>query len=115
MALNIGMVTIDCANPQRLAEFWTAALGLEVLVDYGEYMVLGTPGSDGVSIGLQQVPEPRVGKNRLHLDLRGEPRAVAAERLVALGATLVEEHEMPGLSWTVLTDPEGNMFCVGEH
>jgi len=66
-------------------------------------------------LGLQRVPEPRSGKNRVHVDLSGGSRATEVPRLVGLGATVVGEHEMPGLVWTVLADPEGNEFCVGEH
>jgi catechol 2,3-dioxygenase-like lactoylglutathione lyase family enzyme len=113
MTLDIGTVTIDCENPQALAEFWTQALELKVLADYGAFVLLGREGAS-VKIGLQKVPEPRSGKNRVHVDLGGEPRAEAANRLVGLGATVTGEHSQPGLSWTVLTDPEGNEFCIGE-
>ena len=64
-------------------------------------------------VSLQRVPEPRVGKNRVHLDLNGN-RATEVPRLVSLGARVIEEHEVPGTAWTVLADPEGNVFCVGE-
>lgn len=114
MTLDVGMVTIDCKSPQRLAEFWSQALEMEVLGDYGEFVFLGREGST-VNLGLQQVPEPRGGKNRVHIDLRGEPREAAAERLTKLGAAVKEEHRQPGLVWIVLTDPEGNEFCIGEH
>lgn len=114
MTLSIAMVTIDCANPQRLAEFWSPALELEVLGDYGEFVLLGGSGNSP-NLGLQKVPEPRAGKNRVHVDLHGEPRMTAAERMAGLGATILAEHSMPGLEWTVLADPEGNEFCIGEH
>jgi hypothetical protein len=60
------------------------------------------------------VAEPTAGKNKVHLDLRGSDRASEVARLLSLGATAVAEHSVPGLSWTVLADPEGNLFCVGE-
>jgi catechol 2,3-dioxygenase-like lactoylglutathione lyase family enzyme len=106
------MVTIDCADPQRLGAFWSAALGLPVANDIGDYIYLSRP-EGGVVVSLQRVPEPRVGKNRIHLDLNGN-REIEVPRLIALGASVVEEHEVPGTAWTVLTDPEGNVFCVGE-
>lgn len=114
MSLHIDMVTIDCRNPQELAEFWAQAPGLEVLGDYGEFVLLGGSGSP-VSLGFQHVPEPRVGKNRVHIDLRGESPSAAAQRLESLGASIKDERSQPGLSWIVLTDPEGNEFCVGEE
>ena len=115
MGLTVGMVTIDCADPQKLAEFWCAALGVEVQGDYGDYVFLAHPADGGAMLGLQRVPEPRAGKNRVHVDLGGEPRSTGVPRLVGLGATVLGEHEVPGLRWTVLADPEGNEFCLGEH
>lgn len=114
VSLSIGMVTIDCQNPQKLAQFWSQALEIEVLGDYGELVLLGGKGSR-VRLGLQQVAQSRVGKNRVHIDLRGEPPAAAAERLKGLGATVKEERSQPGLVWIVLADPEGNEFCFGEE
>ncbi|WP_155545417.1 VOC family protein [Amycolatopsis camponoti] len=117
MAIHMGMITIDCADPRGLAEFWTAALGTTVAQDYeGEFLVLAPP-EGGLPLGLQRVPEPRAGKNRVHVDFGGDDRAAEVKRLVELGAKEVAEHEVPGLAWTVLTDPEGNEFCVsgGEH
>lgn len=115
MTATIGMVTIDCANPRALADFWTAALGADVAADYGAFVLLGLPGR-GFALGLQQVPEPRPGKNRMHLDLRSDiGREAETARLVELGAQVLdEENTVPGLIWTVLADPEGNEFCVGE-
>ena len=62
----------------------------------------------------QTVPEPKSGKNRLHLDLnvgkdRLEPEV---ERLLALGATLLYRHEGPDGTWVTLADPEGNELCL---
>ncbi|WP_369391270.1 VOC family protein [Streptomyces sp. CG1] len=62
----------------------------------------------------QRVPEPKTVKNRLHLDLHAGPERRAAElaRLQALGAQVVREVKEPGGEWLVLTDPEGNEFCL---
>lgn len=109
------MVTIDCAEPQQLAAFWSQALGVSIQGDYGDFVFLERPANGGPVLGLQRVPEPRSGKNRVHVDLTGGSRATEVARLIGLGATAVAEHETPGLVWTVLADPEGNEFCVGEH
>jgi predicted enzyme related to lactoylglutathione lyase len=111
MALSIGMVTIDCSDLQSLAGFWTAALDTMVAGDYGNFVLLtGMP-----ALGLQKVPEPRAGKNRVHLDLYTDDRAAEVARLTKLGASALAEGNAPGLWWTVLADPEGNEFCVGSH
>lgn len=116
MNLNMGGITIDCAEPRTLAEFWTRALGLEVVHDAdGEFLELRAPGRAGPYLGLQKVPEDKAGKNRVHLDLSTADVDDEVARLVALGATVREKHEVPGLVWTVLCDPVGNEFCVGTH
>ena len=83
------------------------------------------PDGSGPRVFFQRVPEGKQAKNRLHLDVRaapgleGEARMVAleaeAERLVALGATRLRRHEPApplGAGHLVLTDPEGNEFCL---
>src|SRR5207245_2644800 len=115
MTIQMGGVTIDCADPHKLAEFWTEALGTSVGADYGEYIFLNPTAEGGPFFGLQRVPEERAGKNRVHVDFRTDDRTAEVERLVKLGATAVAEHSVPGLSWTVLRDPEGNEFCVGSE
>jgi predicted enzyme related to lactoylglutathione lyase len=113
MALTPRMVTIDCADPQKLASFWTQAAGYRVGGDWGGYVMLTPADEDGsIAIGLQQVDEPRAGKNRVHIDWHADDRVAEVERLARLGATVLAEHQVPGLAWTVLADPEGNEFCV---
>ncbi|WP_328554022.1 MULTISPECIES: VOC family protein [unclassified Streptomyces] len=62
----------------------------------------------------QRVPEPKTGKNRLHLDLHpGEGRrAEEVGRLTSLGASVLREVKEPAGEWVVMADPEGNEFCV---
>ncbi|WP_190822173.1 VOC family protein [Saccharopolyspora pogona] len=113
MALSIGMVTIDCASPRELAEFWTQALDTSVVFDDEKFVMLAANKEGGVALALQRVPEPRAGKNRVHVDLDTTDRRAEVRRLVELGATEMGEHDGPdGLQWTVLADPEGNEFCV---
>jgi predicted enzyme related to lactoylglutathione lyase len=112
MALTPKMVTIDCADPQALARFWTEAAGYKVDGDWSFFVMLSPAEGEGIAIGLQKVPEPRVAKNRVHIDWTSDDRPAEIERLKKLGATVLGEETMPGLSWTVLADPEGNEFCV---
>lgn len=108
-------ITIDSADPRSLAEFWTKAFDLEVVVDAeGVFVQLGSRSSPELPyIALQKVPEERAGKNRVHLDFATEDREGEVRRLVSLGARQGREHSAPGFRWTVLQDPEGNEFCVG--
>lgn len=62
----------------------------------------------------QRVPEPKTVKNRLHLDLHvgAERRSDEVARLEGLGAAVLREVKEPGGEWVVMSDPEGNEFCV---
>jgi hypothetical protein len=63
-------------------------------------------------VSLQLVPEPRVGKNRLHFDLYAADQKREVERLLGIGATLHPRTPEPDEDFIVLADPEGNLFCV---
>ncbi len=110
MTLELAHVTIDCVEPERVAAFWSEALGRPV-----------DPGGNGffASIGEQQptpgqvawfflrVPEPKAGKNRVHVDLKAVDRPAEVARLQEIGAMVVDEHDEWGVRWTVLSDIEG--------
>lgn len=117
MNLNMGGITIDCAEPRALAEFWTRALDLDVVHDADGYFIqLASRTNPSLPyLGLQKVPEDKAVKNRVHLDLSTNDPDVEVSRLVALGAVVGEKHEAPGITWVVLSDPAGNEFCVGTH
>jgi hypothetical protein len=119
-------VTFDCAVPARVARFWAETLGYEAEYDDdpGGSAAAKDPTGAGPRLYFQPVPEGKVVKNRLHLDVRvgtglvGEERLAVLEaecaRLLALGATRVrllladEENE----SCLVMQDVEGNEFCL---
>ncbi|MFG2500065.1 VOC family protein [Streptomyces sp. NPDC048441] len=68
----------------------------------------------GRRILFQRVPETKTGKNRLHLDVHSAPgtRDTEVTRLETLGAAVLRRVKQPGGEWVVMTDPEGNEFCV---
>ncbi|WP_414940764.1 VOC family protein [Amycolatopsis sp. cmx-11-51] len=116
MGIKLGMITIDCVDPRGLAAFWTQALGVEVDQDHGgEFVILRSQVENGPVFGFQRVPEPRAGKNRVHVDFGTDDGEKEVERLIGLGAKKLDEQKVPGLAWTVLADPEGNEFCVATH
>jgi hypothetical protein len=115
-------IVIDALHPARLARFWAAALEDYVLRAYDEaelerLAALGhSPETDpsvaldapGPTIFFQLTGVPKAGRNRVHLDLGCTDRAAEIRRLVALGATVRDQHA----DFTVLLDPEGNEFCL---
>jgi hypothetical protein len=103
-------VTFDCADALVLARFWAAALGSDVDEDSTpERAYVEAPGWGGPNMWFVRVPEPKTAKNRLHFDLRAPgPIQDEVARLVALGAAVLR----PGNDLTVMSDPEGNEFCV---
>ncbi|WP_037369916.1 VOC family protein [Amycolatopsis orientalis] len=135
-------VTFDCAEPARVARFWCEALGYveppppEGFADWAEFDRAQPPQEQGswaacvdpTGVGprlfFQRVPEGRVVKNRVHLDIRvgtglvGDERLAVleaeAERLVALGASVVQVLRADGVneSCIPMQDVEGNEFCL---
>ncbi|SDG33241.1 hypothetical protein SAMN05216553_107181 [Lentzea fradiae] len=114
MSLTIDMITLDTGDARKLAGFWTAALRTTVQNDWGDFIVLAPTSDGGPAIGIQQVPDATPGKNRVHFDTHVADREAEVARLVALGATEVGVHSMPGLVWSVLADPDGNQFCIAQ-
>jgi predicted enzyme related to lactoylglutathione lyase len=112
MSARVGLV-LDCADPERLAEFWSAALGYTTLGAAGSYVLLVDDAGHGPKLLLQQVPEPKIAKNRMHFDIETADVDGEAERLEHLGATRVSDPQREhGNRWIVMHDPEGNEFCV---
>lgn len=109
-------ICIDCRNADTLEEFWIEALGYRRYGSAGQYRSI-VPDGDAVGPKLlfQQVDDEfATTKNRIHLDLVvGDAMAADVDRLVALGATKVAGPiTEAGTTWTVMTDPEGNEFCL---
>lgn len=146
-------VTFDANDPRTLSIFWRDVLGYvhpgppgvdladgaDPLAAWDAFLeeagvpeeernsasALVDPDGAGPRLYFQQVPEGKVAKNRVHLDVRaapglqGDERMAALEqecdRLVALGASRIRRHEPEppmSLGFIVMTDPEGNEFCL---
>jgi len=114
MSLRIESVSVDTTDPSRIAVFWEAALGWTRSADSDDdEIVLEAPqGTTAPELLFLRVPEDKVVKNRLHLDLRpSDDQEAEVARLVALGARPVDigQRDVP---WVVMADPDGNEFCV---
>ncbi|CAM4201860.1 VOC family protein [Nocardia ninae] len=110
-------VTIDCADPYKLASFWSDITGWPVSdedeADDDETLLVAPEPVPGLLF--IRVPEGKTVKNRIHFDWvpTERTRDEEVERVIGLGATLFEDHRTAdGLGWVTLRDPEGNEFCV---
>jgi predicted enzyme related to lactoylglutathione lyase len=117
MAIRVQCVCVDSNDPDGLARFWADVLGWRRTYENDHEVVLEPPAGspeDGVSPDLLflRVPEPKAGKNRLHLDLRPDDQEGEVRRIESLGARQVSVGQGADASWVVLADPEGNEFCV---
>ena len=110
--LRIAEAVLDCNRPEVAVAFWEAALGYERGWDGGPFSQLHDPAGAGLTLLFQRVPEGKIVKNRVHLDLATPDMAGEVARLVALGARVLRDVSERGARWTVLVDPEGNEFCV---
>jgi hypothetical protein len=112
MAASIAVIVIDCGDSQLVADFWKAALDYEDAARSGDWIKLRDPRGIGPSLAIDPVPEGKVVKNRVHLDLRpSESLQSEVVRLQQLGASVLRV--FPN-SHVVMQDPEGNEFCVVE-
>ncbi len=113
MAIRIGSVVVDCNDFGTMMAFWQEALHYALREPAeDDWVVLRDPGGSNVNVSLQQVPERRIGKNRLHFDLYTDDQEAEVERLLELGATRHPRTPEPNEDFVVLADPEGNLFCV---
>ena len=110
-------ICFDCADHHLVAHFWAAVLGYTIRpadpqATLDDSIALDPP-EGGLRIWYNKVPEPKVVKNRVHIDIN-MPDGAEMARLQRLGACVLHEiHDAQGrLRWTVMADPEGNEFCA---
>ncbi|MEA5364770.1 VOC family protein [Amycolatopsis sp., V23-08] len=111
----VASILVDSRSPARLAEFWAGITGWPVRSQEGEVIVgLRTPSGRGPWLEFLRNEDVKQVKNRVHLDVAppaGADHAAAVSEVLAAGA-LAADVGAPTLPWRVLTDPEGNEFCV---
>jgi predicted enzyme related to lactoylglutathione lyase len=119
MSIRVQCVIYDAIDPAAQGRFWAEALGWRITHEVEKETVLEPPAGspeDGIvpDILFVRVPadETKTVKNRLHMDLRPTDQAAEVARLEALGAKRAAVGQDDSVSWVVMTDPEGNEFCV---
>jgi catechol 2,3-dioxygenase-like lactoylglutathione lyase family enzyme len=106
-------LVVDCNDLGGQPAFWTGLLGLAQVSRSEDWVELGPLGAGGPALCFQLVPEAKMAKNRLHLDLLVPDAVAAGRRAAGLGATAVSAlHQGREGPWQVWRDPEGNEFCL---
>jgi predicted enzyme related to lactoylglutathione lyase len=107
-------LVLDCAEPKRLSTFWREALSYRDYYSDPNLAVLVPKEGIGSPLLLQRVPEPKAGKNRMHLDIVVDDIEAEVDRLYQLGAQRIDEglQSFGGTRWVRMSDPEQNEFCV---
>lgn len=107
--MKIHAVTIDTSNPKKLAGWWSEVLGIPIGNDYGQIVQLAA--SPAVPpFQFQKAEDLPSQRNRVHVDLKTPDLDGETDRLVALGAAVVQKFELPQIRYTTLSDPDGNTF-----
>lgn len=111
MTLEWEQVVIDASDPASLGRWWAEAIGWVVVDDSPDEFEIRPTADQLPGLLFLRATDPRTVKNRLHLDFRPVDQHAEVARLLALGAGLADigQGDQP---WTVMTDPEGNVFCV---
>jgi hypothetical protein len=111
MSLEWEQMVVDARDPAGLGRWWQEALGWAVVNDDPEEFEIRPSPHRLPGLLFVRVPEPKTVKNRLHVDFRPEDRDAEVERMLGLGASRADVGQ-GDQSWVVLTDPEGNEFCI---
>ena len=103
---------VDARDPAAPARFWAHVLDYRVILESSDEVVTGVDENRYPGTVPVPVAEAKAGKNRLHFDLVPDDQEAEAARLLAPGAVRVEVGQPADAGWVVLSDPEGNEFCV---
>ena len=111
MAIRLGSTVINCGDLELMTSFWSRALGLvpSSLAPDDDFRVLR---GQHVNVSLQLARTPVAARDQMHLDLYTNDQPGEVERLVRIGAKVVRHNRDPEDNYVVMTDPEGNEFCV---
>ena len=111
MTIRLGSTVINCADLELMTGFWTQALHLTPSqADGDDFRVLRD--DQGRRLSLQHARTPVTARDQMHLDLFTDDQAAEVDRLTGLGARFVRHNQDPDDDYVVMTDPEGNEFCV---
>jgi len=107
-------IVMDVNDLETCGKFWSQVLGTDILYQDERYLQLGNK-AERPTLLLQRVPEPHREKNRVHIDLDVPDLDAAVSRVQGLGGHKLRQLNGYGFRWVVMTDPDGNEFCLVKH
>ena len=110
----VAAIVLDTPDPGALAPFWSEAAGWPIVGRGGDQAALARPDGLGPRLELIRVSDPKVAKNRVHIDVApyaADDQAAEVSRIRGLGASPADIGQGEQ-TWVVLADPDGNEFCV---
>ena len=117
MALQFYSTVLNVQDLKRARDFWSAALGFKVRHENSDWVTLEAPNKEWARLALQLTDKPKTELNRLHFDLVADDAPAEVARLKSIGGIIIPwAFYEPDSDFLVMTDPEGNEFCVvGEN
>jgi predicted enzyme related to lactoylglutathione lyase len=110
----VAAIVLDTPDPAALAPFWTQVAGWPIVAQGDDHVALAKPDGTGPRLELIEVDDPKMAKNRVHLDVApsaADDQAAEVSRIRGLGASPADVGQGEQ-TWVVLADPDGNEFCV---
>jgi predicted enzyme related to lactoylglutathione lyase len=112
VALRWYSIVVDSRDHHALARWWAQVLGWQVVYEDDDEVGVAPAADAEPGLTFAPVPEDKTVKNRLHIDLAPDDQEAEVRRLVSLGARHADVGQTTEVTWVVLSDPEGNEFCV---
>ena len=103
-------ISLDSKNHKTVANFWISFLGSKLKSQDEDYSLLELP--SGLLLRITDVPEDKLVKNRMHFDIEVDDLEYSRKASISLGGEIVKTNRSGDFEWSVMSDPEGNEFCI---
>lgn len=103
-------ISLDSKNHKTVANFWINFLGTKLKSQDEDSSLVELP--SGLLLRITDVPEDKLVKNRMHLDIEVDDLEYSRKASISLGGEIVKTNRSGDFEWSVMSDPEGNEFCI---
>lgn len=103
-------ISLDSKNHKTVSNFWINFLGAKLKSQDEGSSLVELP--SGLSLRITDVPEDKLVKNRMHFDIEVDDLEYSRTAIISLGGKLVKTNRSGDFEWSVMSDSEGNEFCI---